>query len=233
MKRTGKEWGPGVIACIIFSLLSLTCQAQDDDRLQIDPTAEIHPTAVLDGDITVGAYTRDGAGTVLTGRVIVGHHTLIQCNVTVRGKVRIGNYTHVYDNVCIEGGRPAKLWSSEAEEPDQAIIGDYCWVNHGATMHGTRMANRSAVNLNTACDYNTRLGEGAVLANGSATHINQVIPANCFAQGVPAVVMKENITDKDRAEYFGVIPEIWARSSGDYWESQKKKKMEEAEEGEN
>jgi len=54
-----------------------------------------------------------------------------------------------------------------------------------------------------------------VLANGSATHSNQVIPANCFAEGVPAVVKKENITDKDREQYFGLIPEKWARFSGD------------------
>jgi len=66
-----------------------------------------------------------------------------------------------------------------------------CTTNAG----GTRMADRSAVNLNACCDYNTRLGEGAVLANGSATHTNQIIPGNCFAEGVPAVVKKENITD--------------------------------------
>jgi acetyltransferase-like isoleucine patch superfamily enzyme len=86
------------------------------------------------------------------------------------------------------------------------------------------MADRSAVNLNACCDYNTRLGEGAVLANGSTTHVNQVIPANCFAEGVPAVITRENITDSDREEYFGLIPEKWARSSGDWTESQVKSK---------
>jgi len=65
------------------------------------------------------------------------------------------------------------------------------------------------------CDYNTRLGEGAVLANGSATHTNQVIPANSFAEGVPAVVKKEKITDKDRQDYFGLIPAEWARYAGE------------------
>ena len=211
-----------VITCICYCLLMQDLQAQNQDQHKIHPTADIHHSVILKGQVTVGAYTRIDAGTVLTGKVTIGHHTLIRCNVTVRGNVSIGNYTHIYDNVCIEGGRPANLWSTTNEEPDQAIIGDYCWVNHGATMHGTRMADRSAVNLNACCDYNTRLGEGAVLANGSATQVDQVIPANCFAEGVPAIVTKENITDNDREDYFGLVPEKWARLSGEWTESRMK-----------
>jgi carbonic anhydrase/acetyltransferase-like protein (isoleucine patch superfamily) len=199
-------------------------RTHDKNPHDIHPTADIHPSAVLDGQVTVGAYTRVDAGTVLTGNVTIGHHTLIRCNTTVRGNVSIGNYTHIYDNVCIEGGRPASLWSTTNEERDEATIGDYCWVNHGATMHGTTMADRSAVHLNAACDYNTRLEEGAVLASGSVTNVNQVIPANCFAEGVPAVVKEEDITDEDRKAYFGLIPEEWARSSGEWAEELVRKK---------
>ena len=220
MKRPGLRLGIAVVAGICLCLVPIIGHAQVNDQHDIDPTADIDPSVILKGHVTVGAYTRIDAGTVLTGNITIGHHTLIRCNVTVRGNVTIGNYTHVYDNVCIEGGRPANLWSTINEERDQAIIGNYCWVNHGATMHGTRMADRSAVNLNACCDYNTRLEEGAILGNGSATNINQVIPANCLAEGVPAVVTKENMTDGDRAQYFGVIPEIWAGSSGNWWESQ-------------
>lgn len=163
-----------VFAGINYLLIPLIGQSQESNQINIDPTAEIHPSVIFEGNVTVGAYTRIDAGTVLTCNITIGHHTLLRCNITVRGNVEIGNYTHIYDNVCIEGGRPANLWSTINEEPDKAIIGDYCWVNHGATMHGTQMADRSAVNLNAACDYNTRLEEGAVLANGSATHINQI-----------------------------------------------------------
>jgi carbonic anhydrase/acetyltransferase-like protein (isoleucine patch superfamily) len=186
-------------------------QAQKRSGMEIDPTADIHPSVILEGKVKVGAYTKIDAGTVITGNVTIGHHTLIRCNVTIRGTNTIGNYTHIYDNVCIEGGRPAKVGSATAEVPDKSIIGDYCWVNHGATMHGTQMANRSAVNLNACCDYNTRLGEGAVLANGSATHVGQVIPGHSFAEGVPAVVKKEHITDDDRKAYFGLVPAEWTR----------------------
>jgi carbonic anhydrase/acetyltransferase-like protein (isoleucine patch superfamily) len=135
--------------------------------------------------------------------------------VVIRGTNTIGNYTHIYDSVCIEGGRPAKVGSSMAEVPDRSIIGNDCWVNHGATMHGTQLGDGAAVGLNACCDYNTRLGKGAVLANGSATHHDQVIPENSLAEGVPARVVKESITDDDRRDYFGLVPAAWTHYEGD------------------
>lgn len=194
----------------------------------IDPTADIHPSVILEGNVTVGAYTKIDAGTVLTGNVTIGHHTLIRCNVTIRGTNTIGNYTHIYDNVCIEGGRPAKVGSSRAEVPDQSIIGDGCWVNHGATMHGTQIGDGGAVGLNACCDYNTHIGKGAILANGSATHVDQIIPENSFAEGVPAVVKKENITDQDRSNYFGLLTAVWTRYEAGNIEAAIRKRMEQS-----
>ena len=138
------------VACITGVLLvvgtaylasTLGQQAQPKTGMNIDPTADIHPSVILEGKVTVGAYTKIDAGTVITGNVTIGHHSLVRCNVTIRGTNTIGNYVHIYDNVCIEGGRPAKIGSSTAEVPDKSIIGDHCWINHGATMHGTQMAN--------------------------------------------------------------------------------------------
>ena len=63
-----------------------------------------------------------------------------------------------------------------------------------------------------------------MLANGSATHFDQVIPANSFAEGVPAVVKKQNITDEDRKAYFGLIPAEWTRYEGSRQEENARKK---------
>lgn len=201
----------GISCGALFVLDSEETAAQVNGKISIHPTADVHPTAILEGEVTIGAYTVVSAGCVLTGNVTVGHHSLIRCNTVIRGKNTIGNYTHIYDLVNIEGGRPAKVGSSAAQVPDQSIIGDNCWINHGSTMHGTQIGDGGAVGLNACCDYNTRIGKGAVLANGSATHINQVIPDNAFAEGVPAIIKKENITENDRLEYFGVLPSGWTR----------------------
>ena len=214
MIRAATSLGVLLLLGTAFLVSTSGQQANPKTRMNIDSTANIHPSVILEGKVTVGAYTKIDAGTVITGNVTIGHHSLVRCNVTIRGTNTIGNYVHIYDNVCIEGGRPAKIGSSTAEVPDKSIIGDHCWVNHGATMHGTQMADKSAVGLNACCDYNTRLGKGAVLANGSATHFDQVIPANSFAEGVPAVVKKQNITDEDRKAYFGLVPAEWTRYEG-------------------
>ncbi|MHC4434679.1 MAG: hypothetical protein ACYTBS_22800 [Planctomycetota bacterium] len=207
--------GTVIVSCafvalgVLFLLSSADTIARNRDNPGIHPTAEIHPSVILEGRVTVGAYTKIDAGTIITGNVTIGHHTLIRCNVTIRGTNKIGNYTHIYDNVNIEGGRPAKVGSSAAEVPDRSIIGDGCWINHGATMHGTQIGDGGAIGLNACCDYNTRIGQGAVLANGSATHVDQVIDPNCFAEGVPAAIKKRNITDDDRLDYFGLLPSGW------------------------
>ncbi len=183
--------------------------------INIDPTADIHPTVLLEGKVTVGPFTKIDSGTIISGNVTIGHHTLIRCNVVIRGHNVIGNYVHIYDSVCIEGGRPAKVGTSTAEAPERTIIGNDCWINHGATMHGTQLEDGAAMGLNACCDYSTKLCKGAVLANGSATHCNQVIPENSFAEGVPARVVKENITDDDRIDYFGLLPRGWTHYEGE------------------
>lgn len=195
------------------------------EEMNIHPTADIHPSVILEGHITIGAYTRIDAGTVIKGDVMIGHHTLIRCNVVIRGRNEIGNYTHIYDSVCIEGGRPANVGGSLAEEPDRSSIGDECWINHGATMHGTQVADRGAVGLNACCDYATRIGEGAILGNGSATNVGQRIPANALAEGVPARMTRENLTDQDRQRYFGVLPSAWTHYEAAQIEADIKRKM--------
>jgi hypothetical protein len=81
------------------------------------------------------------------------------------------------------------------------------------------------VGLNTACDYNTRIGKGAVLANGSATRVGMEVCDNCFAEGVPAVIKRKNLTEKQRAEYFGVSPAAWTTYEGDRQEATQTKRM--------
>ncbi len=196
--------------------------------MNIDPTANIHPSVILDGKVSVGAYTNIGAGTILTGAISIGHHTLIACNVTIRGgPCIIGNYTHIYDNVNIEGGRHSLKPTGGVlnEVVDQAIIGDHCWINHGATMHGTQIADGGAVGINTACDYNTRIGKNAILADGSATRVDMVICDGCFFEGVPAVMKRRGLTEEDRAKYFGVSPLAWTTYEGDRQEASAKKRM--------
>ena len=106
-------------------------------------------------------------------------------------------YTSIYDLVNIEGGRPYD------ETGDRSIIGDGAWINHGATMHGCEIGDGAAIGINAALDYHCQIGEGAIVANGTACPVGFVLPANCIAEGVPAAVVKSDITDGQRQEWLG------------------------------
>jgi len=182
-----------------------------DGTIRIGEHSWVAEGALLKGDITIGDGSYIGERSVLSGRITVGSHTRIQIGVVIRGTNTIGSYVNIYDLVNIEGGRPKGYHDSD----DRSVIGDYGWVNHGATMHGSQVGRRAAVGINAALDYNTILGEGAILVNGSATTVNTTIPANSIAQGVPAQVVKENITDEDRIKLMGLVSSEWVKIEAD------------------
>jgi len=45
--------------------------------MDIDPTAEIHPTVILEGKVTVGAYTKIDSGTIITDRDRIDYFGLL------------------------------------------------------------------------------------------------------------------------------------------------------------
>jgi carbonic anhydrase/acetyltransferase-like protein (isoleucine patch superfamily) len=214
-----------ILSLLLFLTLATCQQPANNDNIQVDPLADVHPSVILEGNIKIGPYTQIGAGTILTGDITIGHHSLIQTNCALRGTIKIGNCVHIYDNCNFETGRPANVGTTLNMEADQLIIGDSCWVNHGSVMHGTQMGVGSAVGVGSACDYNTRIGKGAILANGSATGVNQIIPDNAFAEGVPAVVKKTNINEEFRREYFGVSPKGWIEYEAPQREREIKEKL--------
>jgi len=193
--------------------------AQQESKLNIDPTAQIHASVILEGNITVGAFTRIGAGTVITGNITIGHHCIVACNVVIRGTNTIGDWVHIYDQVLIEGGRPGAFTGGvTSEAPDCSIIGNGCWLNHGATMHGSQLGDGAVLDLNACLDYKCRIGKGSIVTNGSAVHFDTVIPDNCVVEGVPAQIIRRNITDDDRRARMGLVPSEWVRYAGEQGE---------------
>jgi len=200
--------------------------AEGKGTIDIDKAAEVHISVILEGRIKIGAFTTVGAGTVIVGNVTIGHHCNIACNVVIRGNNTIGNWVHIYDQVLIEGGRPGNYTGGvTCKEPDQSIIGDRCWINHGATMHGSQLGDDAVLDLNACLDYNCRIGKGSIVTNGSAVPLDTVIPDNCIVEGVPARIIRENVTDEDRRARMGLLPADWVRYSGEQTEKRIRKKL--------
>jgi phenylacetic acid degradation protein len=172
-------------------------------EIKIHPTTYVHPSAILEGTITIGKYCRIGAGTIIDGTVTIGDYTTIFLNNAIRGwGIKIGSYVNIFDNANIESGRNGE---------EAAFIGDYCWINHGCVMHGTKVGHTAVIGMNAAMNYGCTVGDGAIVMEGSACPVNFVLPDNAVAQGVPAKIIRENITDADREELCGLVPKQWVK----------------------
>ena len=182
----------------------------------IHPKADIHPTAVLMGNVTVGAYTKIGPKVVIQGDVAIGHHVNILGNAVVSAeKLTIGDYVRIDYGAKIVDGRPAVAGITANSVPDQLYIRDNCWVGINATVRGARLEEGSVVGNDAVADFNTHLGKGAVLAHGAVTLYDMAIPSGALAEGNPAKITKSAASDADRQRIFGLIPSQWIRYEHD------------------
>jgi carbonic anhydrase/acetyltransferase-like protein (isoleucine patch superfamily) len=128
----------------------------------IDPKADIHPTAVLMGNVTVGAYTRIGPKVVIQGDVTIGHHVNILGETVINvDRATIGNYARIDYGSRIVAGRPAVPGITANTVADQIYIKDNCWVGMNATLRGVRMEEGAVVGMRAVADFNTHLEHGA------------------------------------------------------------------------
>ncbi len=63
--------------------------------------AGIHPSAVIHESVTIGKYSRIGAGVVIDKNCVIGENTRILPNVSIGCEVEIGNDTLIYSNVVL------------------------------------------------------------------------------------------------------------------------------------
>ena len=198
--------------------------ADTEYTLNIAETADVHPTAQLLGNITIGEWTRVGPGTIIQGDVTIGHHTLIRSMVLIRvGRLEIGNYVGIYDLAQIGGG--GKPWNGAPEGGHQSVIKDGAWINHGCVVHSSYIDENAAVGLNAVLDYGCKLGKGSILTNGSALPVGTHIPANCIVEGVPGQIIQANITNEDRRRTLGLVPSEAVLVDGECLERSIREKM--------
>jgi gamma-carbonic anhydrase len=127
-------------------------------RPAIDPTAYVAPTAVVCGDVRVGADARILFGAVLTaedGRVEVGERCVVMENALVRGRaehpVLLGDDVLVGPHAHVNG----------------AVVGDGCFLATGCSLFpGVRLAPRCEVRINAVVHVNSSLPEGTTVPIG-------------------------------------------------------------------
>ena len=133
-------------------------------RPKVHPDAYIAPTAVLIGEVEVGA-----GASVWFGAVLRGDEALI----------KVGQGANVQDNAVIHCARDLPT-----------VIEHDASVGHSAQLEGCIVETGAVVGMGATMLQRSRLGAGSMLAAGAVLGEGQEIPAGHMAAGVPASVKK-------------------------------------------
>jgi carbonic anhydrase/acetyltransferase-like protein (isoleucine patch superfamily) len=145
-------------------------------RPSVDPTAYVAPTAVLCGDVRLGAGARILFGAVLTaedGAVQVGERCVVMENALVRGRER---------HVCSLGA--------------DVLVGPHAHVNGAQVGAGCFLATGVSVFPGAV------LGEGCEVRIGGVVHVNTAlaegttVPIGWIAAGDPAELFSPDRHDE-------------------------------------
>ena len=132
----------------------------------VDPSAFLAPTAVLIGDVTIGAESSVWFGAVLRGDdpdhgIIVGPRTSVQENCVVH----VGSW-------------------------GPTVIGADVTVGHGAKFESCTIGDRTVVGMNAVILPRASIGSECVLAANTVVLEGADIPDRSVVAGVPGAIKK-------------------------------------------
>jgi len=151
---------------------SLTVYSIDGVTPVVDPTAFVHPSAVLIGDVIVGPGCYVGPTACLRGDF---------------GPLEMRAGANVQDS-CILHAYPGV----------GTLVEEEGHVGHGAILHGCIIRRNALVGMNAVINDNAVIGESAVVAALAFVKAGMIVPPRTLVAGIPARVVRE-LTAEDLA----------------------------------
>jgi carbonic anhydrase/acetyltransferase-like protein (isoleucine patch superfamily) len=133
---------------------------------RVHPSAFIAPTAVLIGDVEVGAESSVWFGAVLRG------------DDPAHG-IRVGERTSIQDNCVLH---------VSARGP--TLVGDRVTVGHGAVFESCRIGDGALIGMNAVILQDAVIGEESLVAALSVVPAGMRVPPRVLVAGAPATVRK-------------------------------------------
>ncbi len=143
---------------------SLRVYAIDGIVPVVDPTAYVHPSAVLIGDVIVGPGCYVGPCASLRGDF---------------GRLILEAGANLQDT-CVMHGFPGTDTVVEADGH----------IGHGAVLHGCRVGRNALIGMNAVIMDNAVIGESSIVAASAFVKAGAEIPARSLAAGMPAKVLR-------------------------------------------
>ena len=131
----------------------------------VDPSAYVHPSAVLIGDVIVGPRVYIGPGASLRGDF---------------GRIVVEEGANIQDT-CMVHGFPGR----------DTVIGAEATIGHGAVLHACVIGRGALVGMNAVVNDNAEVGEDAVVAALSFVKAEARVEGKTLVAGIPARRIRE------------------------------------------
>jgi phenylacetic acid degradation protein len=126
----------------------------------VHPSAFVHPSAVLIGDVIVGARAYIGPCACLRGDF---------------GRIVVEEGANIQDT-CMLHGFPGK----------DTVVGAESTIGHGAVLHGCVIGRGALIGMNCVVNDNAEVGEDAVVAALAFVKAEAKVEARTLVAGIPA-----------------------------------------------
>ena len=144
--------------------MNLTVYSIDGVTPVVHPSAYVHPSAVLIGDVIVGADCYIGPAACLRGDF---------------GRLDIRAGANVQDT-CVLHAFPGH----------DTLIEENGHIGHGAVLHGCIVQRNALVGMNAVVNDNAVIGESAIVAAMAFVKAGMIIPPRTLVAGIPAKVVR-------------------------------------------
>lgn len=149
----------------------------------IDPSAFVHPDAVLIGDVVIGPES-----SVWPTAVLRGDH----------GTIRVGAQTSVQDGTIIH-----------CTSTLDTVIGDRCTVGHNVHLEGCTIEDDCLIGSGSVVLHEAKIRSGALVGAQALIPNGMEVPSGAMALGVPAKI-REDAVNKELLQH---AAEIYVRNT--------------------
>ena len=152
--------------------MPLTVYAIDGITPVVDPSAYVHPSAVLIGDVIIGSGCYVGPCASLRGDF---------GRLVVRAGANLQDF-------CVMHGFPGT----------DTVVEEEGHIGHAAVLHGCVVKRNALVGMNAVINDNAVIGESAIVAAMAFVKAAFVVPPRTLVAGIPARVVRE-LTEQEMA----------------------------------
>ena len=131
----------------------------------VHPTAYVHPSAVLIGDVFVGPRCYVGPNAVMRGDF---------------GRLVLEEGANLQDT-CVMHGFPGK----------ETVVGVDGHIGHGAVLHGCTIGRNAMVGMNAVVMDDASIGDDCIVAAAAFVKAGMQVPPRSLVMGSPARIARE------------------------------------------